>query len=143
MGKDDGTPQIKSESEKANGAAQKVANVEVSPHFREAVSPFLEKQHIEEVRHWMGIAMEFGEECGPHGIHMVDFPKSTQGFVPPGWKVFFCFNEHDADHCVADITLLGADKPDKRIWDRVKSASGDAAFIAGRFFDGVFTVSGK
>lgn len=143
MGKDDGTPQKKSESEKANGAAQRLAKVEVSPHFREAVSQFLEKQHIEEVRHWMGIAMEFGEVCGPHGIHMVDFPKSTHGLVPPGWKVFFCYNEHDADQFVADITLLGADKPDKRIWDRVKSASGDAAFIAGRFFDGVFTVSGK
>jgi len=117
--------------------------VDISDHFRASMKESIRGYEMERLRNWMSVAYEFGEQCGPHGIHMVDFPSALRPKLPKDWKIFYCFNEITNEQCAADITLLGADKGVKRAWDKVKSAAAEAAYVAGRFTDGVFTISGK
>lgn len=117
--------------------------VDISDHFRSSVAEPLKGHDMERLRNWMSVAYEFGEMCGPHGIHMVDFPAELRTKMPKDWKIFYSFNEMTDDSCAADITLLGADKGVKGRFDKVKSAALEVAYIAGRFTDGIFTITGK
>lgn len=112
----------------------------VSDEFRQKALQFLTQQQLNFVTKEMAFSFFSGVFCERTELLVKSFPNPVQVAVPPKFKIFYSTGRIDQQLVIG---LIKTGIPHVSIGKKVTSVAGEVSYVAGRFFDGVYGISGK